>query len=122
MTQRKKEIAKEREALKLREQAWRDEVLKMEATLVRSRRPAVLRRLHAIDATRLQERSSWVVSFSNLSRFGPLYVYASRGCTCRDGIDQHRPRRSATREAEWNGRSASSCRRTLPLKDGWLDE
>ena len=30
MTQRKKEIAKEREALKLREQAWRDEVLKME--------------------------------------------------------------------------------------------
>ena len=38
MTQRKKEIAKEREALKLREQAWRDEVLKMEA---RSRRPVV---------------------------------------------------------------------------------
>ena len=38
MTQRKKEIAKEREALRLREQAWRDEVLKMEA---RSRRPVV---------------------------------------------------------------------------------
>ncbi len=34
MTQRKKEIARERDALKLREQAWRDEVLKMEATLV----------------------------------------------------------------------------------------
>ena len=30
---------------------------------VRSRRPAVLRCLHAIDARRLQERRSWVVSF-----------------------------------------------------------
>ena len=29
-----------------------------------SRRPAVLRRLHAIDARRLQERMSWLVSFS----------------------------------------------------------
>jgi len=36
-----------------------------------SRRPAVLRRLHAIDARRLQERRSWVVSFPILSRFGP---------------------------------------------------
>ena len=40
MTQRKKEIAKEREALKLREQAWRDEVLKMEATLAQKERDA----------------------------------------------------------------------------------
>ena len=32
MTQRKKEIARERDALKLREQAWRDEVLKMEVS------------------------------------------------------------------------------------------
>ncbi len=31
----------------------------------------VPRRLHAIDARRLQERSSWVVSGPNLSRFGP---------------------------------------------------
>jgi hypothetical protein len=31
--------------------------------LVRSRRPAVRRRLHAIDARRLQERRPWVVSF-----------------------------------------------------------
>ena len=38
---------------------------------VRSRRPAVLRCLHAIGATRLQERRSWLVSFSNLSEFGP---------------------------------------------------
>ena len=39
--------------------------------LVRSRRPAVLRCLHAIDARRLQERMSWLVSFSNLRPFGP---------------------------------------------------
>ena len=38
---------------------------------VRTRRPAVLRRLHAIDARRLQERRSWVVSFSILRPFGP---------------------------------------------------
>ena len=37
-----------------------------------SRRPAVLRRLHAIDARRLQERMSWLVSLSNLRPFGPL--------------------------------------------------
>ena len=35
----------------------------------RSRRPAMLWRLHAIDAIRLQERRSWVVSFSILSAF-----------------------------------------------------
>ena len=34
-----------------------------------SKVPAVLRRLHAIDARRLQERRSWVVSFSILSAF-----------------------------------------------------
>ena len=39
--------------------------------IVRSRRPAVLRRLHAIDARRLQERRSWLVSFSILRPFGP---------------------------------------------------
>ena len=37
--------------------------------VVKSRRPAVLRCLHAIAATRLQERRSWVVSFSISSRF-----------------------------------------------------
>ena len=37
-----------------------------------TRRPAVLRRLHAIDARRLQERRSWVVSFSNSRPFGPI--------------------------------------------------
>ena len=31
--------------------------------LVRSRRPAVLRRLHAIDATHVHQTRSWVVSF-----------------------------------------------------------
>jgi magnesium chelatase subunit H len=36
-----------------------------------SRRPVVWRRLHAIDARRLQERRSWVVSFSTSRPFGP---------------------------------------------------
>lgn len=40
MTQRKKEIAKERDALKVREEAWKDEVLKMEATLAQKEREA----------------------------------------------------------------------------------
>ena len=38
---------------------------------VRSRRPAVLRRFHAIDARRLRESRRWVVSFSILRPFGP---------------------------------------------------
>ena len=38
---------------------------------VRSRRPAVLRRLHAIDATRVRQTRLWVVSFSILRQFGP---------------------------------------------------
>ena len=38
---------------------------------VRSQRPAVLRCLHAIDARRLHQTRSWVVSFSSLGPFGP---------------------------------------------------
>jgi len=38
---------------------------------VRSRRPAVLRCLHAIDATRFHQTRSWVVSFPILRPFGP---------------------------------------------------
>jgi len=49
---------------------------------VRSPRFEVLRRLHAIDATSLQERRSWMVSLSNLSEFG------------RDASDRDAPRRS----------------------------
>ena len=41
---------------------------------VRSRRPAVLRRLHAIDATRVHQTRSWLVSFSSLRPFGPFPV------------------------------------------------
>ncbi len=41
---------------------------------VRSRRPAVLRRLHAIDATRVHLTMTWVVSFVILRPFGPLPV------------------------------------------------
>ena len=36
-----------------------------------SRRPAVLRRLHAVDARRLRETMSWLVSFSSLRPIGP---------------------------------------------------
>ena len=38
---------------------------------VRSRRPAVLRRRHAVDAIRVHQTRSWVVSFSNSRPFGP---------------------------------------------------
>ena len=39
---------------------------------VRSRRPVVWRRLHAIDATRVHLTMTWVVSFSILRPFGPI--------------------------------------------------
>ena len=38
---------------------------------VRSRRPAVPQRFHAIDATRIHERRRWVVSFLLKRPFGP---------------------------------------------------
>ena len=41
------------------------------ANMGESRRPAVLRCLHAIDATRFHQTRSWVVYISNLSEFGP---------------------------------------------------
>ena len=41
---------------------------------VRSRRPVVWRRLHAIDATRVHLTTKWVVSFSILRPFGPFPV------------------------------------------------
>ena len=44
---------------------------KISGTEARSRRPAVLRRLHAVDATRVHLTMKWVVSFSNLTPFGP---------------------------------------------------
>ena len=45
--------------------------MKLDKGKVRSRRPAVRRRLHAIDATRVHQTRSWVVSFWILSRYGP---------------------------------------------------
>ena len=42
-----------------------------EIAQARSPRFEVWRRLHAIDARRLHQTRSWVVSFSILSRFGP---------------------------------------------------
>ena len=44
---------------------------KISGAEARSRRPAMLRRLHAIDATRVHHTRSWVVSFSSLRPFGP---------------------------------------------------
>ena len=44
---------------------------------VRSRRPTVLRRLHAVDARRLRESRSWVVSFWILRPFGPRRATAT---------------------------------------------
>ena len=58
---------------------------------VRSPRFEVLRRLHAIDARRLQERTSWVVLFSSLSCFGPRRATAM----LRAGEGRRRARRAA---------------------------
>jgi hypothetical protein len=66
--------------------------------LVRSRRPAVLRRLHAIDARRLRETRSWVVFFWILGPFGPLPVNtmlrAGRGVIL-EGLRPRRAREAA---------------------------
>ena len=55
-------------------------------TMVPTQRPAVMRRLRAIDARRLYETRSWVFFFSILSRFGPR----------RDGVVPRRTRRSSS--------------------------
>ena len=47
---------------------------KISGTEARSRRPAVLWRLHAVDATRVHLTMKWVVSFSILRPFGPFPV------------------------------------------------
>ena len=52
---------------------------------VLARRPAVLRRLHAIDARRLRESRSWVVSFSILRPFGPSRATAMLTQSFRTG-------------------------------------
>ena len=43
-----------------------------------TQRPAVLRRLHAIDARRLRESRRWVVCFSVLRPFGPRMTWSPR--------------------------------------------
>ena len=62
---RARALALERPAVKLQKNGseWKRVVL--------TRRPAVLRCLHAIDATRFHQTRSWVVSFSILRPFGP---------------------------------------------------
>ena len=51
---------------------------------MRSPRFEVLRCLHAIDATRLHQTRSWLVSLSNLRPFGPRRATATR----RAGLDE----------------------------------
>ena len=68
---------------------------------VRSRRPAVLRRLHAIDATRAHQTRSWVVYFLNLRPFGPRR-------------DRDVPRRQLARASRCSRRRCSTWRRTRP--------
>ena len=73
---------------------WRDRMLCFGgydgSHRARSRRPVVWRRLHAIDATRVHQTRSWVVSFLILRPFGP-----SR--------DRDAPRRSTTAGSSTSG-------------------
>ena len=71
---------------------------------VRSRRPAVLQCLHAIDARRLQERRSWAVSFSILRPFGPSRATA----TPRAGLQPAGPRGRARGAGGGRGRDGAS--------------
>ena len=75
--------------------------LMKKSMMARSRRPAVLRCLHAIDAQRLQERMSWLVSFSILRPFGPS----------RDHDAPRHPADTDTTSRRWRGRSTPSSRR-----------
>ena len=59
-------LKKKRTLVQTENKFWDDDVHKTSVT----RRPAVLRCLHAIDARRLRQTRSWVVSGPNLSRFG----------------------------------------------------
>ena len=65
-----------------------DQATNVKVIMARSRRPAVLRRLHAIDATRVHQTRSWVVSFSILRPFGPRR-------------DRDAPRRRRTAPTRW---------------------
>ena len=69
---------------------------------VRSRRPVVLRRLHAVDATRVHQTRSWVVSFSSLRPFGPRRATAM----LRAGTGLVFLPRGAQRRAQFPGHGA----------------
>ena len=77
---------------------------------VRSRRPAVLRRLHAIDARRLQARRSWVVDLSISGPFGPHSTEMLRAG----------PRVAAARRRRFTkGRRLFECGRVRPQEGQW---
>ena len=87
----------------------------MENTMCRmtqSRRPA-LRRLHAIDARRLRERRSWVVSF-RFEAVRPSSEYdAPRGCsrsgTWRTALSNRRLKAEADEKDRWGAASFFLC-------------
>ena len=74
----------------------------------RSRRPAVLRRLHAIDARRLREGRSWVVSFSISGPFGPS----------RDHDAPRRPRKLLQYRRSTSHRGATLSKRQKSIDCG----
>ena len=65
---------------------------------VRSRRPAVLRCLHAIDATRVHQTRSRVVSFSNLGPFGPRAGAHGLPRLGQDDVTEPHPHAAARQE------------------------
>ena len=59
-----------------------DQLVRHRRKKVRSRRPAVLRCLHAIGATRVHLLMKWVVYFSILGPFGPRVGPPPKSSTC----------------------------------------
>ena len=81
---------------------------------VRSRRPAVLRCLHAIDATRVHQTRSWVAYFSSLRPFGPSReTMTLRAGAARQSLGAWRWRRRLSRDpdGEEHGRHRAGFRR-----------
>ena len=72
------------------------------STCVEFRRFEVLRRRHAIDATRLHQRRRWVVFFSTLSAFGPRRG-RSRGRRAKFG-QRRRSAAAAGSTGPWHAR------------------
>ena len=81
--------------------------MKLDKGKVRSRRPAVLGCLHAIDATRVHQTRSWVVSFPTLRPFGPLPV----NTMLRAGRATHQPPGGGGHRVRLQRRDWEECQR-----------